>query len=72
MASAAVVIRKGDSNASKRVLEKLMKPSEPELKGLVYALTEKATETGGRWFMRPVPLGIGVLILSLILNLIFR
>ena len=29
MASAAVVIRKGDSNASKRVLEKLMKPSEP-------------------------------------------
>src|SRR6202011_3152896 len=45
---------------------------EEELKGLVYALTEKATETGGRWFMRPVPLGIGVLILTLILNLIFR
>jgi hypothetical protein len=53
-------------------LEKLMKPSEAELKGLVYGLTEKATETGGRWFMRPVPLGIGVLILTLILNLIFR
>jgi solute:Na+ symporter, SSS family len=45
---------------------------EEELKGLVYALTEKAHETGGRWFMRPVPVGIAVLILTLILNLIFR
>jgi len=45
---------------------------EEELKGLVYALTEKATETGGHWFMRPVPIGIGVLVLTLILNLILR
>jgi solute:Na+ symporter, SSS family len=45
---------------------------EEELKGLVYALTEKATETGGRWFLRPVPVGIAVLLLTLILNLIFR
>ena len=51
----------------------LTKPRrEEELKGLVYALTEKAHETGGRWFMRPVPVGICVLILTLILNLIFR
>jgi solute:Na+ symporter, SSS family len=45
---------------------------EEELKGLVYALTDKATETGGRWFLRPVPVGIAVLLLTLILNLIFR
>ena len=51
----------------------LTKPRrEEELKGLVYAMTEKAHETGGRWYMRPVPVGIGVLILTLILNLIFR
>jgi solute:Na+ symporter, SSS family len=45
---------------------------EEDLKGLVYALTEKAQETGGRWFLRPVPVGIAVLLLTLILNLIFR
>jgi SSS family solute:Na+ symporter len=45
---------------------------EEELRGLVYALTEKAHETGGRWFTRPVPIGIAVLVLTLILNLIFR
>jgi len=51
----------------------LTKPRpEEELKGLVYALTERAHEKGGRWFMRPVPVGVGVLILTLILNLIFR
>jgi SSS family solute:Na+ symporter len=55
------------------VISLLTKPRpEEELKGLVYALTEKATETGGRWFTRPVPVGIGVLLLTLILNLIFR
>jgi SSS family solute:Na+ symporter len=45
---------------------------EEDLKGLVYALTEKAHETGGRWYLRPVPVGIAVLTLTLILNLIFR
>ena len=55
------------------VISLLTKPRpEEELKGLVYALTEKAHEKGGRWFMRPVPVGIAVLILTLILNLIFR
>ena len=55
------------------VISLLTKPRpEEELKGLVYALTEKAHEKGGRWFLRPVPVGIAVLILTLILNLIFR
>ncbi|MBV8969379.1 MAG: sodium:solute symporter family protein [Verrucomicrobia bacterium] len=44
---------------------------DSELRGLVYALTEKDHSTTGRWFFRPVPFGIGVLILTLILNLIF-
>jgi SSS family solute:Na+ symporter len=47
------------------------RPAE-ELKGLVYALTEKSHETSGRWFLRPVPVGIAVLLLTVILNLIFR
>jgi SSS family solute:Na+ symporter len=55
------------------VISLLTKPRpDEELKGLVYALTEKAHEEGGRWFLRPVPVGIAVLILTLILNLIFR
>jgi solute:Na+ symporter, SSS family len=44
---------------------------EEELRGLVYTLTEKETSAGGPWYSRPVPLGIGVLILTLILNIIF-
>jgi SSS family solute:Na+ symporter len=55
------------------VISLMTKPRpEEELKGLVYSLTEKAHETGGRWFLRPVPVGIVVLILTLILNLIFQ
>jgi solute:Na+ symporter, SSS family len=55
------------------VISLMTKPRpEEELRGLVYALTEKAHETGGRWFTRPVPIGIAVLVLTLILNLIFR
>jgi solute:Na+ symporter, SSS family len=46
------------------------RPDE-ELRGLVYSLTEKDTSARGRWYTRPVPLGIGVLILTLILNIIF-
>jgi SSS family solute:Na+ symporter len=44
---------------------------DAELHGLVYALTAKDHTTTGPWFFRPVPFGIGVLILTLILNLIF-
>jgi len=46
------------------------RPDE-ELRGLVYALTEKETSSRGPWYSRPVPLGIGVLILTLLLNIIF-
>jgi solute:Na+ symporter, SSS family len=46
------------------------RPDE-ELRGLVYALTEKETSARGPWYSRPVPLGIGVLILTLLLNIIF-
>jgi solute:Na+ symporter, SSS family len=45
---------------------------EEELRGLVYSLTEKQFEKGTRWYLRPVPLGIGVLILAFILNIIFH
>ena len=44
---------------------------ERELRGLVYALTEKQHERSGPWYTRPVPLGIIVLALTLVLNLIF-
>jgi solute:Na+ symporter, SSS family len=45
--------------------------ADNELRGLVYALTEKETSAVGHWYSRPVPLGIGVLILTLLLNIIF-
>ncbi|MBV9672018.1 MAG: sodium:solute symporter family protein [Verrucomicrobia bacterium] len=55
------------------VISLLTRPRpEEELRGLVYALTEKSHETGGRWYARPVPMGLGVLLLTLILNLVFR
>jgi SSS family solute:Na+ symporter len=44
---------------------------ENELRGLVYALTEKAHSGTGPWYTRPVPLGIVVLALTLLLNIIF-
>lgn len=44
---------------------------ESELRGLVYALTEKHREDTGAWYTRPVPVGIAVLALTLVLNIIF-
>ena len=44
---------------------------ENELKGLVYALTEKARDESVAWYMRPVFFGIVVLVLTLLLNIIF-
>jgi SSS family solute:Na+ symporter len=44
---------------------------ENELRGLVYALTERQQDQAGAWFTRPVPIGIIVLVLTLILNIIF-
>jgi SSS family solute:Na+ symporter len=46
---------------------------DEELAGLVYSLTERAgEEPGTAWYLRPVPLGISVLILALALNIVFR
>ena len=44
---------------------------ESELRGLVYALTEKQHEDSGAWYTRPVPVGILVLALTLLLIIIF-
>ncbi|MEJ0101926.1 MAG: sodium:solute symporter family protein [Bacteroidota bacterium] len=46
------------------------KPDE-ELKGLVYSLTEKPKYTEQKWYMRVVPLGILLIIITIILNIIF-
>jgi len=49
----------------------LTKPrKDEELKGLVYSLTEKDRETGP-WYTRPVPVGLVVLAMALVLNVIF-
>jgi Na+/proline symporter len=42
-----------------------------ELQGLVYALTEKQRDRSGAYYTRPVPVGLIVLGLTLILNIIF-
>ena len=44
---------------------------ESELRGLVYALTERQRDDTGAWYTRPVPVGIIVLALTLVLNIIF-
>ena len=42
-----------------------------ELKGLVYSLTPKPETAHEPWYMRPVTVGILVLLATLILNIIF-
>jgi solute:Na+ symporter, SSS family len=44
---------------------------DSELRGLVYALTDKAHDDTGAWYTRPVPVGLIVLALTLLLNIIF-
>ena len=46
------------------------KPREA-LRGLVYGLTDHPSEPVGRWWARPLPLGMLVLTLSLLLNFYF-
>ncbi len=55
------------------VISMLTRPrEEKELVGLVYSLTQKPDgDHHIPWFARPVPLGVGVLVLTLILNVIF-
>lgn len=46
---------------------------DEELVGLVYSLTKRSEEVPGlAWYSRPLPLGIFVLILALVLNVVFR
>lgn len=44
---------------------------ESELKGLVYSLTDKPKDTGGKWYQRVVPLGLILILITIILNIIF-
>ncbi|HEX8916196.1 MAG TPA: sodium:solute symporter family protein [Humisphaera sp.] len=42
-----------------------------ELRGLVYSLTPKPDDHAKRWWARPGPLAVGVLVLTALLNLVF-
>jgi SSS family solute:Na+ symporter len=46
--------------------------TDEELTGLVYSLTPKPKSENEPWFMQPVTLGILILVVTLILNIIFR
>jgi SSS family solute:Na+ symporter len=45
--------------------------SDAELGGLVYSLTPRLTDRDLVWYKRPATLGVGVLALTLVLNIIF-
>jgi SSS family solute:Na+ symporter len=48
------------------------RPREAEaLRGLVWSLTERPRDTGEPWWRRPAPLGVGMLALTLALNVVF-
>ena len=44
---------------------------ESELRGLVYSLTDRPRDEGLSWHQRPATLAVGVLAMTLILNLVF-
>ncbi len=44
---------------------------DAELRGLVWALTERPGDAGEPWWRRPAPLGLGVLACTLVLNVVF-
>jgi SSS family solute:Na+ symporter len=44
---------------------------DPELKGLVYSLTERPREDHLEWYKRPTTLAVIVLAMTTILNIIF-
>ncbi len=46
------------------------KPDE-QLRGLVWSLTEKPTYTAARWYQKVGPIGLVLIIITIILNLIF-
>jgi SSS family solute:Na+ symporter len=45
--------------------------SDEELKGLVYSLTPKPKEESEAWYMRPVTVGVIVMVATIVLNIIF-
>ena len=45
--------------------------TDDELTGLVYALTPKQKDENAAWYKRPAALGVGMLALTLVLNIIF-
>lgn len=45
--------------------------SDEELRGLVYSLTEKVYGAEKRWYLRPGPLSIILLVITILLNIIF-
>lgn len=50
----------------------MTKPAaEEELKGLVYSLTPRQTDTAKKWYKNPLWLGMIVLIATIVLNIIF-
>lgn len=54
------------------VVSLLTKPKpDSELKGLVYSLTEKPKYHEQKWYLRVVPLGLVLLVITLLLNIIF-
>jgi len=53
------------------VVSLLTKPKpDEELKGLVYSLTEKVQSNETRWYLKPAPLGLILLLITIILNVI--
>jgi SSS family solute:Na+ symporter len=45
--------------------------TDEDLKGLVYSLTPKITETGVAWYSRPATLGVIIMAVAVVLNIIF-
>jgi SSS family solute:Na+ symporter len=45
--------------------------TDEELTGLVYSLTPRPKEHDRKWYQRPAILAVGVLIITIVLNIIF-
>ena len=60
-------------NFTTTIIVSLLTKPKPvaELKGLVYSLTEKPSYHQGKWYLKIVPLGIILLLITIILNIIF-
>jgi solute:Na+ symporter, SSS family len=55
------------------VVSALTRPRpDEELKGLVYSLTDRPSDGHLPWYQRPATLGVGVLLITVLLNVVFR